>query len=128
MMDRTGFSDADKDINFRVSQMELCWNLPVPIDIGSHLSLKYDKLRFIGLHPQLDSKTPLMHTKFMSDVDTGDSLFDHKEYLKAKSIFRNELIVTSTLKNHVTMRNDRNGSIAESISDLLINDINRAKS
>ncbi|NPE27621.1 hypothetical protein HNV12_06475 [Methanococcoides sp. SA1] len=107
MMNRIGFPKVD-DIACRVTQAEVCWNLPMPIDLGHHLWKKYDDLRSIGLNPELAADTPLMFTPFYSDVDTGVTRFKHKEYRKSKRVFRNEVIFNSEMKNEATLQPAQN--------------------
>ena len=123
MMGSLGFTDLDHSmLNARVTQLELCWNKAMPINLGSHLVNRYNSLRRIGLHPELNAKTPLMHTCFFSDVDTGFVRFDHKEYRKSKGVFRNEIVFGNELKNPVDLheistRKKRNSIISDYFFD-----------
>lgn len=104
MMNLNGFTGVDNEkIIVKLSQIEICWNNPLPIDPGTHLWIKYDKLRSIGLNPTLDANTPLMVTEFYSDVDTNSLMFAHKEYRKSKEILRSELIFKSGLDSKVVL-------------------------
>ena len=129
MMGSIGFSDLDHSmLNARVTQLELCWNKEMPIDLGNHLWHRYDSLRKIGLRPELNSNTPLIHTCFFSDVDTGFVRFDHKEYRKSKGVFRNEIIFGNELKNPVDLHEISTRKKSNSIiSDYFIDDPKLAK-
>lgn len=135
MMGRLGFKDIDfEKVDTRISQMELCWNLPIPTDVSKFLILKYEQLGKLGLHSEIDSKTPLLATTFYSDVETGIKRFAHKEYRKSKKVFRNEIIFMGELKNEafiVPARSYGNGHTLPprtmSISDWLFRDLDNAK-
>ena len=128
MMGSIGFPKiTSSTLNARVMQAELCWNKSMPLDLGSHLWHRYDVLRKIGLNPELHAKTPLLHTPFSSDVDTGFIRFDHKEYRKSKRVFRNEIIFMSELKNHVDLREISTRRKPGTISDYFIDDLELTK-
>ena len=129
MMGSIGFDDLDHSmLNARVTQLELCWNKAMPIDLGTYLWNRYDSLRKIGLYPDLDAKTPLMHTDFYSDVDTGFLRFTDKLYRKSKGVFRNEIIFGNELKNSVDLSELSTRKKPNSIiSDYFIDDPKLAK-
>ena len=128
MMRSAGFDKIDKStLIAKALQVEVCWNKQMPIDLGSHLWHRYDSLRKIGLHPELNAKTPLLHTKFPSDIDTGFIRFDHKEYRKSKKVFRNEIVFMSELKNTVNLGKISSRKKSGTIGDYLLDDLELTK-
>ncbi|WP_340819059.1 hypothetical protein [Methanolobus sp. WCC4] len=131
MMEHNGFTGvAHVKKQFRILQCEVCWNQPMPVDPGTHLWLKYDRLRSVGLNPQIDADTPLLVTEFRSDVDATRLRYIHKEYRKSKKILRSEIILKGELKNRIDILGIRDIQFTlsmPSLSDYFLEDLDLIK-
>ncbi len=104
-----------------ISQIEICWNQKKPFDAYHYLTDKLNFFKEIGLnHMDFHSDTPLMVTKYPSDIYPALIRMVHKIYVKTKFILRNEIILGSELKTTVPF-------ICGTLSDFFFTDSGRAK-
>ena len=107
---KIGFNSVDvyqADVKVSISQIEVCWNQPVPFDSFGYL---HEKTAFFVKNgfteTQLHAKTPLFVSKFMSEVIPNQIALAYKNYKKTKKILRNEIILGNTLKGSGLQNNE----------------------
>lgn len=124
LIDRLDFDEADvyKAVkNVSISQIEVCWNQKKPFDAFHYLTDKLNFFEELGLkNMAFHSETPLLVTKYHSDILPGAVRMAHKIYVKTKFILRNELILGIELKTLVPFING-------TLSDLFFSNSHMAK-
>ncbi|WNY25165.1 hypothetical protein [Methanolapillus millepedarum] len=111
--------DADKTVS--INQIEMCWNQELPYDTVHYLSDKFDFFVENGLETvTLHSETPLLVTKYHSDIDPTEDRMAHKIYKKSKKILRNEIVLGNELKTDSPISN-------QTLSDFFFTDSQTAK-
>lgn len=99
---RLGFSFdlikfIEDSIKIRVTQAEICWNNILPLNPVEYMENIMNRFESWGLfETKIDDSTPLMVTKFRSDI-TPDTVLAWKHYVKSKQIMRQELVYGSEL-------------------------------
>jgi hypothetical protein len=97
MLERNGFGPKEKrksEMIFNISQIEICWNNELPLD-----PLEYLKDQMSAYHKHnlssssFHDNTPLLVTKYMSDIEPNVVRFSHKIYKKTKKNLRNEIFL-----------------------------------
>lgn len=119
LFERSDVYEAPKKVS--ISQIEICWNQKRPFDVFHYLTDKINFFKEIGLnHMDFHSDTPLMVTKYPSDIVPQLIRFAHKIYLKTKMNLRNEIILGQELKTRVSF-------MSGTLSDLFFMDSHLAK-
>ncbi len=102
MLEREGFEQDEirkAPMEFNISQIEICWNTALPLDPLEYLKEVMDNYHCCGImDSSLHDTTPLLVTKYMSDIEPNTARFSHKMYKKTKKNLRNEIVLGKELK------------------------------
>ena len=103
MLERLGFSKeliSNSILIYNINQVEVCWNNPLPLDPIQYMIDIMQHLESRGFHASsLDDKTPMLVTKYISDIEPSVVRFKHKTYIKTKRNLRQELQFFGELKH-----------------------------
>lgn len=111
MLEREGFEQEEirkAPLEFNISQIEICWNTPLPLDPIKHMKKVMDNYHSYNLmDSSFHDNTPLLVTKYMSDIEPNTTRFSHKIYKKTKKNLRNEIVLGNELKLSADIGNGR---------------------
>jgi hypothetical protein len=111
MLERDGFEQEEirkSPLEFNISQIEICWNTPLPLDPIKHMKKVMDNYHSYNLmNSSFHDNTPLLVTKYISDIEPNTTRFSHKIYKKTKKNLRNEIVLGNELKLSADIGNGR---------------------